>query len=619
MVIPEKNSINFLSFKDRARRELLNCLDECPGTKAVVWDEYLIGPFSLLSDYAGLQERQVKRMFTLKSDFPKNVDFANMFFLVRSELRVMKDLARFLSKISGASRASAGFPKLYVYFVPSNSSVCQKALVEMCPHAGSLIEAFRECAVMAFPLETDLLSLELETSFKDLFLDEDPTPLHHLAGAVNLVQQVYGVIPNIYAKGKYAKQLVDMIGKMGVDNANSEWNIPSRFDNLFLIDRNVDLLTLMPIQLTYEGLIDECFGITQGTAKLPADKFPITGQSSKTAESGESSKAEPKEKKITLNSTDELYAEIRDKNFSAVGPIFSSKTKFLSAKMGERFSAKEVAEMKDFVAKMPHLLALKQSLTTFMSIAEIIKPLVNNDDFLDSLEVQQKFLAGLETDKVHPYIEQLIARCEPFEKVVRLICLQSEVNGGLKPAVLTAYKRDIIHTYGFQEIVTLRNFEKAGLFRVPAKSWHRVVKEKLKLVVESSDSNMRDISYVYSGYAPLSVRLARYLVHPGWKSISDTLDLLPGERLEAKQKVPDHLRKRRNSITSSMSTTDEPPVVTLVVFIGGVTYSEVSALRFLSNQEDSSTVFHVLTTQMVNGSSVVESLKETLTPTILPV
>ena len=102
-----------------------------------------------------------------------------------------------------------------------------------------------------------------------------------------------------------------------------------------------------------------------------------------------------------------------------------------------------------------------------------------------------------------------------------------------------------------------------------------------------------------------------------------------------------------------MSTSDEPPVVTLVVFIGGVTYSEVSALRFLSNQEDckclifeefftwkpgervtemctdvmycnvcycfslASTVFYVLTTQMVNGSTVIESLRETMKPSIL--
>lgn len=121
---------------------------------------------------------------------------------------------------------------------------------------------------------------------------------------------------------------------MGKDASNAEWNIASRFDNLFIIDRNVDLITLMPTQLTYEGLIDECFGISQATVRLPAEKFPNTGQSSKTPAEPDAGKKDVKDKKITLNSTDELYAEIRDKNFSSVGPVFSAKTKFLSAKMG---------------------------------------------------------------------------------------------------------------------------------------------------------------------------------------------------------------------------------------------------------------------------------------------
>lgn len=36
------------------------------------------------------------------------------------------------------------------------------------------------------------------------------------------------------------------------------------FDTLLLLDRNVDLLTPLATQLTYEGLIDEVYGITNG-------------------------------------------------------------------------------------------------------------------------------------------------------------------------------------------------------------------------------------------------------------------------------------------------------------------------------------------------------------------
>ena len=153
--------------------------------------------------------------------------------------------------------------------------------------------------------------------------------------------------------------------------------------------------------------------------------------------------------------------------------------------------------MKEFVAKMPHLLALKQSLTTFMTIAEILKPLVSNDEFLECLELQQKFLAGIDLDKVHPYIEQLIAEQAPFNKVVCLIALQSETSGGLKQPVLNAYKRDIIQTYGFQEIITLRNLEKAGIFRSPAKRWYRGSKDALRLFVEQGADPVRSNNYCH--------------------------------------------------------------------------------------------------------------------------
>jgi len=36
-------------------------------------------------------------------------------------------------------------------------------------------------------------------------------------------------------------------------------------------------------------------------------------------------------KKIILNSSEELFAELRDRNFHAVGPILSKKAKLISA------------------------------------------------------------------------------------------------------------------------------------------------------------------------------------------------------------------------------------------------------------------------------------------------
>ena len=66
----------------------------------------------------------------------------------------------------------------------------------------------------------------------------------------------------------------------------------------------------------------KCFA---ATVKLPPEKF-ISSQGS----SGPSDvPLEPK--KFILNSSEELYAELRDKNFNAVGPALSRKAKLISA------------------------------------------------------------------------------------------------------------------------------------------------------------------------------------------------------------------------------------------------------------------------------------------------
>lgn len=51
-------------------------------------------------------------------------------------------------------------------------------------------------------------------------------------------------------------------------------------------------------------------------------------------------------------------------------------------------------------------------------------------------------------------------------QVLRLICMQSVTNSGLKLKVLEHYKREIIQTYGFQHVLSLTNLENAGLIKL---------------------------------------------------------------------------------------------------------------------------------------------------------
>jgi hypothetical protein len=50
----------------------------------------------------------------------------------------------------------------------------------------------------------------------------------------------------------------------------------------------------------------------------------------------------------------------------------------------------------------------------------------------------------------------------------------------------------------------------------------------------------------------------------------------------------------------------------LVLFVGGCTFAEISALRFLSQQEDATTEYLVATTAVITGDKLIESLQTPL-------
>ena len=165
------------------------------------------------------------------------------------------------------------------------------------------------------------------------------------------------------------------------------------------------------------------------------------------------------------------------------------------------------------------------------TIAEMVKEVTDSNEFLESLQVEQELLNCIDTDKPNSYIEDAIAQQKPLLKVLRLLCIQSLTNSGLKPKLLDYYKKEIVQTYGYQHLPTLLNFEKAGLLRVQTSTrQYSVLRKALRLTVEDeSEITPKDISYVHSVYAPLSVRLAEQLVQPGgWQGLNDVLGLLPG-------------------------------------------------------------------------------------------
>lgn len=73
------------------------------------------------------------------------------------------------------------------------------------------------------------------------------------------------------------QHVANMMIRMKREFPGSQNSIFPVFDTLLLLDRNVDLLTPLATQLTYEGLIDEIYGIQNSESCRQGAAFPCPG------------------------------------------------------------------------------------------------------------------------------------------------------------------------------------------------------------------------------------------------------------------------------------------------------------------------------------------------------
>lgn len=343
--------INISKLRESYRSRLRRCLECCEGAKAIVWDDSLIGPFDLFAENTLLKDCEVMVMWPLRAPLPNNVEVKNIIFFVRPNISLMQTIAGCIPE-SDLSNPFASI-SYHLFFVPRKNELCVRRL-------GELMDLKSFTNVGDFPLEMlpldyDLLSLDYSSCFADCFINNDYKSLHYVAKSLMTLQELYGTIPNVYGKGANAGHVWDILKRMTREYKINDSG-KSQIDNLLLIDRSVDILTPLLNQLTYEGLIDETMSIDNTVLRFP-----------------------PHDKgKVLLNSGDKLFSDIRDKNFNSVGAYLSKQAKLLTLQTNERHGAKTVEDMKNFVMKLPHLQAVKSSLSLHTNIAHKIHQVRNS-------------------------------------------------------------------------------------------------------------------------------------------------------------------------------------------------------------------------------------------------
>jgi len=291
-------------------------------------------------------------------------------------------------------------------------------------------------------------------------------------------------------------------------------------------------------------------------------------------------------------------------NFSQLGPFLNRRAKDIDEYYKSRHNA-TVTQLRDFTKKLGATQQEATSLRIHTNIAEKILNYTREPAFHRRLDTEQSLLAGTDVDGAVEYLEECINRKEPLVKVLRLLILLCTTNSGLKIKQLEFLKRELLQTYGFEYLFTLNNLEKLGLLRKQeGKQIFPLLRKNLRLIVEDLDEAApNDVAYVYSGYAPLSVRLVQQAVRGGWKTHEELLRGLPGPTFEETQTLPPGV----------VLPTGSPPI-TLVFFVGGITFTEIAALRFLSQQDAPNRDYVIATTKLISGDSIVDSLIERIEP-----
>ncbi|EPQ62516.1 ATP-binding protein, partial [Blumeria graminis f. sp. tritici 96224] len=325
--------------KEKARKDILYLLEGVRGKKNLVLERSLAGPIGSFVKFTNLQDYGVDKIFFLEN---QNADVSqrNVVFIARGE----------------------------------NARLVQLIAEKVLEEAGVLGDTnVSEFPLYFVPMEKDILSLELEESFADLYLRKVYAPTFMMARSLMIIQQKYGYFPRITGKGDKARKLADLLSRMRQELVASEDSsdeiTPGLFpsatiESLIIIDREVDYATPLLTQLTYNGLIDEVFGIQNNQVEVDSSIICSTPQPLPGAP------AQSKQQKLSLHSSDKLFHQLRDENFATVGKSLNSVARRLQSEYDSRHTTKTTAELRDFVNKLPAYQVEQQSLKIHTNLAE---------------------------------------------------------------------------------------------------------------------------------------------------------------------------------------------------------------------------------------------------------
>ena len=456
------------------------------------------------------------------------------------------------------------------------------------------------------PVDIDLLSLERDNCIKEIYIENNYTSISDLACALVKLETCFGKVQHRYVKGDLAQTFCTT-----VEEKEKENNLKTTDEilGMIVLDRSIDFITLMTTNYTCEGLIDEKIGINLGRIKI---KECILKENL-TKNKIESEKLIPYGL-TTINNP--FYCSFRCMHYlDALKYINTIKEYYTNIAQASKESNKKLSidKLKELTQELNYYMtSIKDNLIMNENIINYIVQPLRDPNYLKYIEKEQLMLAGDLPSNLYSFYEEHLCEQRDLKSLIKLMILESLTQNGVKD--YQKLKREILNIYGYQNIFLFRDLENLGWLKEKEllKNLRKIIditysqiNEKLQLVKLSDDfTKVEDCSYVLGGYCPLSLKLIETAVEGRWSKIIDTVKKMPGiTNYPSDESVISNPNKDKNII--------------FIVFVGGVTYTEIEGIRYLNRKfseeyknkkRKKRTQFIILTTGILNVKKIFGNL-----------
>ena len=526
-----------------------------------------------------------------------NISESVIIFMIKSDMEILNTVIS-IGTILKAFKSKA---KKYIVFIPGeNNDIIDHLLV-----TGNMnyfnIETLNFDLI---PIDVDLLSLENDNILKELYVENNLTSIDNLSNALVKFQNIFGKIKNKYIKGdlseRFCKALEIKEREMGLNNSDE-------LLGMIVLDRSVDFLTLVSSNYTFEGLIDENFGINFGKIKIEES----------TLKEGLGKEPIKSKKLIPYNLTSKnnpFYSSFRCMHYLDVTRFIISIREYYKqvANQNKKDKKMELSKLNELTKDINDFITIKDTLVMLENLLNYVVKPIQTQEYIKYIEKEQLMLAGDLPDNLNNFYEEHLYQKKDLIPLLKLLIIESLTQNGIKD--YQNLKREIINIYGFQYIFLFHDLEAIGwlkekvflnnLFNLRkniSEVTHNQINEKLGLVnLKYDPQNITDCSYVFGGYCPLSLRLIEYAINGRWYKIMDTLKKIPGY-----VSCPDN--------ENAISEPENEENIIVIVFLGGITYTEIEGIRylnrkfneeFISKKRNKKTQFVIITTGILNVKKI---------------